>query len=241
MTQPHRFAGNAMRLVLFGANGATGRLLTRLVLDAGHAAVAVTRRPDDFPFTHSRLTIARADAHDESAVATVVDGADAVLSTLSVPFTRQHVDAFSIGTGNIVAAMRRTGVRRLVATSSTGAYHYPGRRDRPWSFRLFEPIITRTIGKTVYDDTRRMEGIVRSSGLDWTIVRPSILFDLPEPTRYRAGEVEPVGVFTARIDLAHYLTTLAGDQAAHGKTVVISTTEYAPAFWRAMSQQSFKS
>jgi hypothetical protein len=122
-----------------------------------------------------------------------------------------------------------------------GAYHYPGRSDRPWSLRLFEPIITRTIGKTVYDDTRRMESIVRSSDLDWTIVRPSILFNLPKRTRYIAGEVEPVGVFTARIDLAHYLTTLAGDEIAHGKTVVVSTTENAPNFWRSMIQQSFKS
>jgi nucleoside-diphosphate-sugar epimerase len=230
-----------MRFVLFGANGATGRLLTRLVLDAGHAAVAVTRRPNDLPFVHSRRTIASADAHDESAVAEAVDGADAVLSTLGAPFTWQHVDTFSIGTGNIVAAMRHAGVRRLVVTSSTGGYHYPGRRDRPWSLRVFEPIITRTIGKTVYDDTRRMEGIVRSSGLDRTIVRPPILFDLPQRTRYIAGEVEPVGVFTARIDLADYIFALTGDQSTYGKTVVISATEHAPAFWRSIIQQSFKS
>nr|WP_276857577.1 NAD(P)H-binding protein [Mycobacterium pseudokansasii] len=39
--------------------------------------------------------------------------------------------------------------------------------------RLIEPVISRTIGKTVYDDIRRMEAIVRASRLDWTIVRPS--------------------------------------------------------------------
>ena len=40
-----------MRIVIFGANGQTGRLVTRLALDARPHAVAVTRRPDDFPFT----------------------------------------------------------------------------------------------------------------------------------------------------------------------------------------------
>lgn len=40
-----------MDLVLFGANGATGRLLTRQLIDAVHLAVAVNRRPGDFPFT----------------------------------------------------------------------------------------------------------------------------------------------------------------------------------------------
>jgi uncharacterized protein YbjT (DUF2867 family) len=102
---------------------------------------------------------------------------------------------------------------------------------------VFEPIIKRTIGKTVYEDTRRMEDRVRDTGLDWTIVRPAILFDLPQSTNYIAGEVEPVGVFTARIDLADYLITLVGDDTANGRTVVISTTENAPVFWRSMFQR----
>jgi hypothetical protein len=47
-----------------------------------------------------------------------------------------------------------------------------------WSLRMFEPLIKRTIGTSVYDDTRRMEDTVRDSRLAWTIVRPSILLDL---------------------------------------------------------------
>lgn len=35
-----------MNLTIFGANGPTGRLLTRLAIDAGHRVVAVTRHPD---------------------------------------------------------------------------------------------------------------------------------------------------------------------------------------------------
>ena len=46
----------------------------------------------------------------------------------------------------IIAVMRDTGVRRLVVVSSTGAYPYPNRIDTPVSLRLFEPVITRTIG-----------------------------------------------------------------------------------------------
>ena len=77
--------------------------------------------------------------------------------------------------------MQTTGVRRLVVVSSTGAYPLPGPHRHARSLRIFEPVITRTIGKTTYDDQRRMEDIVRASRLDWTIVRPSGLFDLPKP------------------------------------------------------------
>ena len=229
-----------MQIVIFGANGVTGRLLTRRVLDAGHSAVAVTRRPDDFPITDPRMTIAGADVRRDD-LAGIVDGADAVLSTLGVPFTRQPIDTYSAGTRNVVNAMRETGVNRLVVVSSTGAYPAPGRRHAPLLLRLFEPIITRTIGKTVYDDIRRMEALVRDSGLDWTIVRPSGLFDLPEATDYVAGETDPVGAFTARIDLADYLVKLAHDGTTRRKTVVVSTTEHTPTMFEMIRREAFKS
>jgi nucleoside-diphosphate-sugar epimerase len=229
-----------MQIVIFGANGLTGRLLTRRVLDAGHSAVAVTRRPDEFPISDVRLTVAGADVLRDG-LAGIVAGADAVLSTLGVPFTRQPVDTYSVGTRNVVTAMRESGVNRLVVVSSIGAYPAPGRRHTPLALRLFEPIITRTIGKTVYDDIRRMEGLVRESDLDWTIVRPSGLFDLPQRTNYVAGEIDPVGAFTARIDLADYLVKLAQDGMARRQTVVVSTTEHTPTVWEMVRREAFKS
>jgi uncharacterized protein YbjT (DUF2867 family) len=242
-----------MNIVIFGASGQTGRLLTRHALDSGHSAVAVTRRPADFPSADPRLTVTGADVHDGDALVEVLDGADAVLSTLGVPFTRQPVDAYSVGTRNIAAAMQRTGVRRLIVVSSTGAYPTPGRRETPLALRLFEPVITRTIGKTVYDDIRRMEAVVRDSGLDWTIVRSSGLFDLPQgtseatpgstpaPTKYIAGEVDPIGAFTARIDLADYLVALAADTGATARTVVVSTIDGTPTVWQMIRREAFKS
>jgi nucleoside-diphosphate-sugar epimerase len=229
-----------MQIVIFGANGLTGRLLTRRVLDAGHSAVAVTRRPDDFPIIDPRLTITGADVRRDRLAGIVAD-ADAVLSTLGVPFTRQPVDTYSVGTHNIVNTMRETSVNRLVLVSSTGAYPAPGRRHTPLMLRLSEPIITRTIGKTVYDDMRRMEELVRESALDWTIVRPSGLFDLAQATNYVAGETDPVGAFTARIDLADYLVKLVQDGTASWKTVVVSTTEQTPTVWEMIRREAFKS
>jgi nucleoside-diphosphate-sugar epimerase len=229
-----------MHIVIFGANGQTGRLLTRRAVDAGHTVVAVTRRPDEFGFADPRLIVAGADVHDGDAIVDVVAGADAVLSTLGVPFTRDAVDTYSVGTANIVAAMDTAGVRRLVVVSSTGAFPATGRTGAPLALRLFEPVITKTIGKTVYDDMRRMETIVRDSGLDWTIVRPSGLFDLPYITDYHAGEVNPVGAFTSRNDLAHYLVALAG-RSSHGNTVTISTTADTPTMWQMIRREAFKS
>jgi putative NADH-flavin reductase len=101
-----------MKLVVFGANGQTGRLLTSHALTAGHPVVAVTRHPCDLPVVGPGLTVAGVDVRDEAAVGDVVVGADAVLSTLGVSFTREHVDTYSVGTAKIVAGMRAAHVRR---------------------------------------------------------------------------------------------------------------------------------
>jgi len=227
-----------MKTVVFGANGPTGRLLTRRLLDVGHTVVAATRRPSAFPITDPGLIVAEVDVFEAQAVAGITEGADAVLSTLGVPYTRQHIDTYSTGTANIVAAMRRFGVRRLITVSSSAVQHYRDRRNASLLLRISEPIISNTIGKTVYDDLRRMETIVEDSGLDWTIVRPSILFDANLGTDYVAGVVPPVGGFTARIDLAHYLVELLDDPAGIGTVPIVSTTEGAPTMWANMKQQS---
>ena len=109
-----------MDIVIFGANGQTGHLLTEQALAAGHRVVAATRRPDDFPLSDPKLTVAAVDVHDGAAVTEVVTGAQAVLSTLGVSFTREPVNTYSVGTGNIVAAMQASGVWRLAVVSSTG-------------------------------------------------------------------------------------------------------------------------
>jgi len=230
-----------MDVIVFGANGQTGRLLTRRALDQGHSVVAVTRHPNDFPLSDPLLTVARADVREPTSLVEVMRGADAVVSTLGVPFSTRPIDTYSVGVRNIVDAMKTTGGRRLVVVSSTGAYLYPNRKETPFALKIFEPVITRTIGKTTYDDQRRMEDIVRASGLDWTVVRPSGLFDLPEPTNYVAGEVDPIGGFTARIDLADYMIALADDPSAAGKTVVVSTTENTPTMWQMIRREAFKS
>ncbi|MDT5148146.1 MAG: hypothetical protein QOC58_2791 [Mycobacterium sp.] len=226
-----------MKFVIFGANGQTGRLATAIALDAGHDVVAVTRRPRDFPLAGPRLTVAEADVRDRSAVRPLVAGVDAVVSTLGVTFTRDPVDTYSVGTANIVTGMRDSGTRRLVVVSSTAAV--PMRRRRvPFSLRLIEPILTRTIGKTVYDDIRRMETIVIGSELDWTVVRPSGLFDLPAPTAYVRGEVDPVGAFTSRIDLADYLVAVAADASTVRRTVIVSTTVNTPSLWQMIRREA---
>src|SRR5947209_18180489 len=108
-----------MKLGVVGSNGPTGRLLTQLALDEGHDVVAFTRRPDAFPVEHRRLEVAAGDVHDAAAVASAIDGTNAVLSTLGVPFAKAPITVFSHGAANIVAGMHAAGIKRFACVSSS--------------------------------------------------------------------------------------------------------------------------
>ena len=76
-------------------------------------------------------------------------------------------------------AMKRHDVRRLVVVSS-GAVTGEDQPTGGFLFnRVLQPYVTKRLGKTVYDDMRRMEDLVSRSDADWTILRPSGLYELP--------------------------------------------------------------
>ncbi|MEU1485793.1 NAD(P)H-binding protein [Streptomyces sp. NPDC005752] len=190
-----------MRIAVFGANGPTGCHLTDQDLAVGHEVVAVTRRPGSLP-ARPGLTVAVADATDPAAVDTAVSGTDAVLSALGARFSKETITTYSASAAAITAAMTRHGIRRLLAVSSSIA----DPKWRPTGAHFFnhvlDPLMNRRLGRTLHQDMRRMEAVIRQTPLDWTLVRPSGLFDHPAVTDYRIAGTSADGVFTARADLA---------------------------------------
>jgi uncharacterized protein YbjT (DUF2867 family) len=225
-----------MKLAVFGANGPTGRLLTRLALDENHDVVAFTRRPDAFPFEHRRLSVAGGDVHDAAAVASAVDGTDAVLSTLGVPFAKTPITVYSDGITNIIAGMHAAGIKRLACVSSSAVSPHPEPLGGFVFEKIMQPYVVNKIGKTVYDDMRRMEAIVSGSDLAWTIVRPSGLFEAPAVSEYEVA-IDHIGYrFTARIDLADCLLRQALGDAFARSTIAVATPSAKPSIvkliWR---------
>ena len=225
-----------MQLTIFGANGPTGRLLTAQALAEGHDVVAYTRHPEAFPLEADRLVIAAGDVHDGDAVGGAVAGAHAVISTLGVPFTKQPVDVYSVGMANITHAMHGAGVKRLVAVTSSAVAPHPEPLGGFFFERVLQPYIVNKLGRTVYDDMRRMERLVAESDLIWTIVRPSGLCSAAKVSDYL---VEPDHVghrFTTRVDLADCLLREAVEERHPRAAIAVATPSAHPSMlsliWR---------
>jgi putative NADH-flavin reductase len=228
-----------VKLVIFGANGPTGRLATAQALAEGHTATAITRCPETFPLSDPALHVAKADALDPEAVDRAVAGHDAVISTLGVPYGSEATTTFSESAKNIIAAMIAHGIRRLVCVTSTGVPMKPPPGETLIYRKVIVPALLR-MGRPLYEDAGRMEEIVTGTDLDWTIIRPSGLFDGPAVTNYTVGPPQMIGRFTSRRDLADALIRGAVDDRNVRSIVEVITTDGTPSVYRVFLKEALR-
>lgn len=207
-----------MKVVVFGATGPTGLLIVEKALARGHEVTAFVRTPPKLTIAHDRLSVCRGDVYDAESVARGVEGKEAAICTVGVPYTFKPVTVYSAASSHILDAMQKHGVRRFIGITSGGTH--PGRDPlNPFFFeRILKPLF-----HTLYDDMREMERIVMASDRDWTILRPPRLLDKPATGDVRIGVDDyalPKGSTISRADLADMVvqqltsTDLVGHAAA---------------------------
>jgi putative NADH-flavin reductase len=212
---------NPVKLVVFGGTGRTGVFIVREALAANHDVTVVARTPSKVTERHSRLEVVRGDVTDGESVATAVAGKDGVISAIGAPSLRAPITIHRVGIANILAAMKQTGVRRLVAISSAG--HYEG--HDPNSSRFFEWII-RPFLRPLYEDLHAMDALITTSAVDWTILRPPRLMDTPALGRAREAPdvwVMPKGLVIPRADLAAVVVAKVADRESVGHFIAVAT------------------
>jgi putative NADH-flavin reductase len=170
-----------MKLLVFGSTGGTGRELVKQALAQGHEVTAYARSPDKLgDLTHPSLQVVRGDVLDSAAVEKAVPGHDAVLCAIGTGAGRGTLR--EEGTRNIVRAMEKAGVQRLICQSSMGV----GDSRANLGF-LTKYVIVPVFLRHAFADHERQEAVVKESTLDWTIVRPPHLKDGPRTGTYRHG------------------------------------------------------
>jgi putative NADH-flavin reductase len=210
-----------MRVAIFGATGGTGVQLTGQALQRGHHVVALARRPETLGIRHPRLSIVAGDVTVPGAADPVVAGAGVVLSALGIGYRRHATTLYSAGTANILAAMGRANVARLLVVS-TSSLTIPGpERFTEWLVARFllHPLLRRP-----YADMLLMERLLRQSAADWTLVRAARLTNGKPRGAWRVAEENKLsgGWSISRADLASYLLDQAADTRLARATVEIA-------------------
>lgn len=234
-----RDRNKTVKVAVFGANGATGRLLTQLALDEGYEVVAFTRRPHAFPIEHRRLEVAAGDVHDRALSLRQSRGPTRSSRPLACRLPRRRSPC--------TPTVAPTSLRACTPPLPTGwfvASRAVGPHPEPLGGFIFEKImqsyVVNKLGKTVYDDMGRMEAMVSGTDLAWTIVRPSGLFEAPAVSSYSVA-IDHIGYrFTARIDLADCLLRLALGDAYLRTTVAVATPNAKPSMLKLIWQEGIR-
>ncbi|MTB87596.1 SDR family oxidoreductase [Aeromicrobium senzhongii] len=204
-----------MKITIIGGSQGTGAELARLASAAGHE-VTVLSRSGSAPAGARSIT---GSATDPASAAAAVTGADAVVVTVGGAKGVRHQRAAV--TAEIVTAMEQAGVRRLVVQSSLGAGD--SARQLPGVLRWITPLLL----ASPLADHNAQEAAVMSSGLDWTIVRPTGLTRKPSTGAWTALEVGQPGTLRGtitRADLAAYLLQVVQDPSTIGAAIGISNS-----------------
>lgn len=199
-----------MKVLVLGATGGTGREIVREAGAKGHSVVALVRskaRADGL----AGAELVEGDARDEASLARALEGCSGVISALGTPMSPfREVTLLSTATRALVDAMKRRKVRRLVCITGMGAGDSRGHGGF-----VFDRVIFPLFLRKVYADKDRQEEIVRSSGAEWVLVRPTVLND--EPARGSARALTDLsgqrGGTIARADVAKFVVDqLTDDQ-----------------------------
>jgi putative NADH-flavin reductase len=207
-----------VRILLIGATGRTGHILLDKALQQGHEVTALARNPSAVAPRDYRPRVLRGNVLDPDALEAAVAGQDAVLSALGTRSTKPTT-LFSASTANLVRAMKKQGVRRLVCLTGVGVGDSKGHVGFLYD-RVFLPLVLRN----QYEDKERQEEILRRSGLEWVIVRPARVTNKRATGKYQvflSGDSYKATTIS-REDVADFLLAqLTEDRHVH-QTPVIS-------------------
>ena len=209
-----------MKLIIFGSTGGTGRQLVMQALEQGYDVTAFACSPEKIDQTHEKLKVIKGNVLDISSVEQSMQGYDAVLCSLGLPNIMDKSGLRANGTKNIVRAMEKMNIKRLICQSALGTddshdllpFHYK---------YLLVPLIM----KRLYADHANQESCIKKSQLEWVIVRPGALTNGQRTGVYKHGFTANNGAIKAKIsraDTAEFMLKQLTDDSYLYKTPCIS-------------------
>lgn len=190
------------KIALFGASGQTGQEFLDQSLKEGYTIKALVRTPSKISQQSPNLEIIQGDVLNYEDVEKTVAGSEIVVSLFG------HVKGSpewlqTNGTENIVKAMKKHQVERIISLSGGGL---PFEKDQPKFPDKMIKLIMKIAVPKVLNDAKKHAEVLEKSGLRWTIVRGPRLTNDPKKGDYRVGWVGVnASTKVGRADLADFI------------------------------------
>jgi putative NADH-flavin reductase len=190
-----------MKAIIFGATGTVGNEIVKQVLRKRFEVTVFVRNPEKITNpNHANLTICKGDVLNLSDVEKAVQNHDVVLCALG---DGKVGKIRALGTRNIIDAMNKAGLKRLICQSTLGMGESYGNLNLIWKHVMFGMLL-----KKVFQDHQLQETYILNSDLDYTIVRPSALTDGEITNKYKIGfdgTYKKLNLKISRADVANFM------------------------------------
>lgn len=193
-----------MKAAIFGASGRTGGFLLAEAVARGVEIKALVRDPS-WLSQNSACETVHGDVLDQRMVDATVSGTDVVLSALGHS-DGSTKDLFTTAISNIVRSMGRQGPKRIVVLTNEAV---SDKADKLPIVHKAANGMMRVTMAGIFRDTVQEAGLIRESGLDWTMVRAGVLTNGPR-TEYSAGPVTSKSrLRVSRADVGNFMIKCA--------------------------------
>ena len=207
-----------MKLIIFGATGTVGSEIVKQALAKKYAVTAFVRNPEKIKnFHHPNLSIFKGDVLNQSDVEKAVQNHDIVFCALGDGNTGKIRAA---GTKNIIDAMNKAGINRLICQSTLGLGESYGNLNFLWKHIMFGMLL-----KKAFQDHRLQEQYILNSDLNFTIVRSSAFTNGAITNGFKIGfdgEYKKLSLKISRADVADFMLKQLHSDGYIKKAVSIS-------------------
>ncbi len=204
-----------MKTLVLGATGGTGLKLVKRLVERGHTIGVLARSPEKLGWLATSVAAVKGSPLSAPQLSSAIRGHDAVLSCFGPRDPKNHEPLVAPFAKALTSAMYEAKVSRLIILSVAFLFK---NSILPPAYPLGQLLFRHHV-----NDCAEMEAIVRSSSLDWTIVRPAQLTDKPPSGKYRvrAGHLPFMGFTVSRADVADFMVTAMEQSSFNNKIVGI--------------------
>lgn len=205
-----------MKLTVFGATGGTGKVIVERALGAGHDVVAYARNPEKLVVRHERLRVVKGELSDVAAIEHAVQDAHAVICVLTPRIWGESKDLpLASGTRNILAAMQKSNVRRIVYGWGPNIVR-PGNTWNALFATMFALFDLLPATRAFMEESIRVGEAIRNSDREWTTVCVVMPNDGAASGRVKVrtvtGEGEKGRMSISRADVAEFMLDQVEDR-----------------------------
>ncbi len=191
-----------IKVAVIGGTGKSGKYLVKQLLNQGFQIKVLLRNPDNFQIESPLVKIVKGNVSNYSSVLYLVEGCQAVISTLGLGLPTSEPTIFSQSTSNIIQAMNECKVHRYIVTTGLNV-------DTPFDKKSAQTALaTDWMRKTypVSTANKQLEyEMLTNSNVDWTLVRLPLIEQTDLRSQVSVSLEDCLGEKISTTDLAHFL------------------------------------